>query len=135
MTEETYKPFEKEFGKGDIVLVSSDRKRLVCHKEYLYVKHFVRIIGPDMLSRSTGSRVFHDMFSLSKSQSAEATPEVQMAESYSCLERLIPHAYPQRLGPVFSDDNTASLRVHWEIADKLDIARAVDSIETALLQE
>lgn len=33
--EEVSKPFEKEYGKGDIVLVASDGKRIECHQGYL----------------------------------------------------------------------------------------------------
>ena len=32
MTQEVSKPFEKDYGEGDIVLVASDDKRIECHK-------------------------------------------------------------------------------------------------------
>ena len=73
------------------------------------------------------------MFTLSKNESEGAiNAEVKMAESYDHLAQLIPHVYPQRLGAIFQNHKANDLRELWEVADKLDISRATDSIELTL---
>lgn len=134
MSEEVKKPFESEYGQGDIILLSSDGKRTECHISYLCVfpalSLCTRLRRPD--TSSSSSSLFKSMFESSSANNEK--PEVQMAESQKHLGALIPYCYPQRQIPTFLKWNSADLRSLFLSADKLDLLRAIEAIERVMMQ-
>lgn len=76
---------------------------------------------------------FRSMFAAASS--SDGMPEVQMAEDSVSLELILPYCYPIRTSPAFADWTNAKLRKLYEVADKLDILRAMDAIVFVLLHE
>lgn len=126
------KPFEAQFGRGDVIFSSQDGIQLEAHKRFLYVCCLCCRIYAHIRQSATTSPVFSDMFDLDNTGPAVwqsgSLQNVLMAESYTILLAITSFCYPTQAEPAFYTWASGELRELYRAADKFAMSRMMETI-------